>query len=218
MGLVVDPAAVVPGWGFGTGVDDFGLISTVATDSRGSVYVLSRVPKGAMHRFDAEGNWLGDWDFPFPAPHGLWISRTTASSSPTRKSTWCASSTGKEILLQTIGTPGRRANRGSRSIFPPERSRVLRAISTSRTDMARTGCIDSVPMAPTSSPGVAMDRSQVNSRRRMASGSMLTSGSMWWIARTRGCKSSTTVETCWRYGTDSASRTISTRPRTGPSS
>src|SRR5690606_24969940 len=74
MGLVVDPAAAVPGWGFGTGVDEFGLISTVATDSDGGVYVLSRVPKGVLHRFAPDGTWLGDWDFPFPAPHGLWIS------------------------------------------------------------------------------------------------------------------------------------------------
>ena len=37
MTLQVDPASVVPGWGFGTGIDDFGLISTVATDSTGRI-------------------------------------------------------------------------------------------------------------------------------------------------------------------------------------
>lgn len=67
----VDPASVVPGWGFGTGIDDFGLISAVATDSTGTVYVLGRFPQGVMHRFDPEGHWLGDWEFPFSSPHGL---------------------------------------------------------------------------------------------------------------------------------------------------
>jgi len=106
MGLVVDPEAVVPGWGFGTGVDDFGLISAVATDSDGGVYILSRVPKGIMHRFDADGTWLGDWEFPFLAPHGLWIGPDDRVF---------VTDTGEHvvrifdrhgILMQTIGSPG----------------------------------------------------------------------------------------------------------------
>lgn len=106
MGLVVDPAWVVPGWGFGTGIDDFGLISAVATDSAGNVFVLSRFPKGVMHRFAADGTWLDDWDFPFLAPHGLWISPDDRVF---------ITDTGEHVvrifdragsLLQTIGTPG----------------------------------------------------------------------------------------------------------------
>jgi DNA-binding beta-propeller fold protein YncE len=112
MGLVVDPATVEAGWGFGTGVDDFGLISTVATDSTGNVYVLSRMPKGVLHRFDPDGTWLGDWDYPFPAPHGLWIGPddrvfiTDTSDQVVRIFDLDGN------LLQSIGTPGQKGAPG----------------------------------------------------------------------------------------------------------
>ncbi|TXG81535.1 MAG: hypothetical protein E6R14_07725 [Thermomicrobiales bacterium] len=112
MGLVVDSAAVVPGWGFGTGVDDFGLISTVATDSEGGVYVLSRVPKGAMHRFDADGNWLGDWAFPFSAPHGLWIGQDDRVFITDTDEHVVRIFSRDGELRQTIGTPGKKGEPG----------------------------------------------------------------------------------------------------------
>lgn len=106
MGLVIEPENVVPGWGFGTGIDDFGLISTVATDSHGRVYVLSRIPNGLLHRFDPDGGWLGDWEHRFTAPHGLWIGPDDRVF---------ITDTGEHVvhifdcdghLLQTVGTPG----------------------------------------------------------------------------------------------------------------
>jgi DNA-binding beta-propeller fold protein YncE len=112
MGLVVDPEAAVPGWGFETGIDDFGLISTVATDSDGGVYVLSRVPKGALHRFDADGNWLGDWEFPFPAPHGLWISPDDRVFVTDTSEHVVRIFDRDGNLLQTIGTPGQKGEPG----------------------------------------------------------------------------------------------------------
>lgn len=105
--FTVDPSSVVPGWGFGTGVDDFGLISTVATDSAGTVFVLSRLPNGVMHTFDAEGNWLGDWEFPFSAPHGLWISPDDRIFVTDTGEHVVRIFDRKGTLLQTIGTPGK---------------------------------------------------------------------------------------------------------------
>ena len=73
--------------------------------------------------------------------------RTTVCSSPTPTSMWCESSTGTATLLQTIGTPGRRAHRASRSIFRRARCKVRRGTSMFPMDTGRTGCIDSAPTA-----------------------------------------------------------------------
>ncbi len=134
--------SAVPAWGFGTGVDDFGLISTVATDSTGSVYVLSRMPKGVLHRFDPDGTWLGDWDVPVPG--AAWTLDQPRRSSVhhryerTRgahlRPRWNA------VADDWHSRPEGRAGR-SRSICRPGRCRDHRAISMCPTGMARTGCI-----------------------------------------------------------------------------
>ncbi len=112
MGIVVDPDEVVAGWGFGTGIDDFGLISTVATDSTGGVYILSRVPNGVLHRFDPDGRWLGDWAFRFSAPHGLWISPDDRVfiTDTDDDAVYIFDRDGN--LVQTIGTPGKKGEPG----------------------------------------------------------------------------------------------------------
>lgn len=112
MVFALEAAAVVPGWGFGTGVDDFGLISTVATDSHGTVYVLSRMPKGIMHRFEPDGTWLGDWDFPFAAPHGLWIGADDRVFVTDTEEHVVRIFDREGVLMQTIGNAGERGAPG----------------------------------------------------------------------------------------------------------
>src|SRR4051812_9041271 len=71
----IDPGRVVAGWGFGTGAPEFGLVSTIATDSRGMVYVLCRTPWPAIHAFEPGGRFIRTWtEHAFVQPHGLWIS------------------------------------------------------------------------------------------------------------------------------------------------
>lgn len=106
MGLVVDPQAVVSGWGFGTGIEDFGLISAVATDRDGDVYVLSRVPKGALHRFDSNGTLVCTWDVQFPEPHGLWIGPDNRVFITDTLEHTVRIFNRDGSLLQTLGTPG----------------------------------------------------------------------------------------------------------------
>lgn len=106
MTFSVDPSIVTPGWGFGTGVDDFGLISAVATDSAGNVLVLSRAPKGVLHRFDPEGNWLGDWDFSFSSPHGLWVGPDDRVFITDTQDQVVRIFDSSGTVVQTIGTPG----------------------------------------------------------------------------------------------------------------
>lgn len=103
---MLHPDLVVPEWGRAPGAPDFGLISTVATDSRGIVFVLCRSPNAVMHRFTPSGQFLGSWDFPFVQPHGLWIGPDDRVFT-----TDCGDHTVRIFdtdgnLLQTIGTPG----------------------------------------------------------------------------------------------------------------
>ena len=102
----IDPGRVVPGWGFGPDAPAFGLVSTVATDARGRVFVLCRTPNPAIHVFTAEGSFLETWAYPFVQPHGLWIGPddrvfTTDTGDHTVR---IFSAAGE--LRQTIGTPG----------------------------------------------------------------------------------------------------------------
>jgi DNA-binding beta-propeller fold protein YncE len=104
---VIDPRRVVPGWGFGPGAPAFGLVSTVATDSRGNAYVLCRTPWPAMHVFEPGGRFLRTWtEHAFVQPHGLWIAPddrvyTTDTGDHTVRIFTAAGE-----LVQTIGTPG----------------------------------------------------------------------------------------------------------------
>src|SRR5689334_2098780 len=51
----------------------FGVMSAVATDAKGTVYVFQREPSKIMV-FNADGNYLKSWgDGEFPAAHGLRI-------------------------------------------------------------------------------------------------------------------------------------------------
>ncbi|MCC6675338.1 MAG: hypothetical protein IT339_09095 [Thermomicrobiales bacterium] len=112
MEIAIEPGDVVAGWGFGTGVDDFGLISTVATDSAGNVFVLSRTPNGVMHRFAPDGRWLGDWDVRFLAPHGLWVAPDDRVFVTDTEDHTVFIFDREGTLLQTIGTPGQRGGSG----------------------------------------------------------------------------------------------------------
>jgi DNA-binding beta-propeller fold protein YncE len=76
------------------------------------VYVLSRVPKGALHRFAADGTWLGDWDFPFPAPHGLWMSPDNRVFITDTDEHVVRIFDRDGNVLQTIGSPGHQGEPG----------------------------------------------------------------------------------------------------------
>jgi DNA-binding beta-propeller fold protein YncE len=107
MPIVIDPRRVVPGWGFGPDAPAFGLISTVATDSRGTVYVLCRTPWPAMHRFTAEGRFLGTWtEHVFVQPHGLWIAPDDRIYTTDTGDHTIRIFTPEGRLLQTISSPG----------------------------------------------------------------------------------------------------------------
>jgi adenylate kinase family enzyme/sugar lactone lactonase YvrE len=106
MNPLVSSERVIPDWGRGPGSPDLGLISTVATDSNGTVFVLCRTPRAVMHRFQPDGRFIGSWDYPFVQPHGLWIGPddrvfTTDAGDHTVRIFTAAGQ-----LLQTIGTPG----------------------------------------------------------------------------------------------------------------
>jgi hypothetical protein len=48
---LVDPGLVVPDWGRGPDAPDLGLISTVATDARGDVYVSEVITPNRLQKF-----------------------------------------------------------------------------------------------------------------------------------------------------------------------
>ncbi len=65
----------VEGWGRGQEGWDFGIVSSVATDSQDRVYIIDREPNPAVVVMDREGKLLNSWgqDF-FKVPHSIWIS------------------------------------------------------------------------------------------------------------------------------------------------
>jgi hypothetical protein len=103
---LIDPELVVPGWGFGSEAPELGLISTVATDSRGDVYVLCRAPRGVMHVFAADGRFLRSWAYPFVQPHGLWIGADDRVLTTDLGDQTVRMFTTAGELVQTIGTSG----------------------------------------------------------------------------------------------------------------
>lgn len=104
--LTLDPDQVVPGWGRGDDAPDLGLVSTVATDSRGVVYVLCRTPREVMYVFAAEGRFQGSWSYPFAQPHGLWVGPDDRIYTTDLGDHTVRIFTGDGELLQTLGTPG----------------------------------------------------------------------------------------------------------------
>lgn len=106
MPLSVEPSRVIEGWGFGSGIESFGTISAVAVDSNDTVYVLSRSPRGVMHRFDRDGQWIDDWDVDFGSPHGLWIGPDDRVFVTDLADHTVRIYEPNGALLQTIGTPG----------------------------------------------------------------------------------------------------------------
>ena len=65
----------VEGWGRGPEGWDFGIVSSIATDSQDRVYIIDREPNPAVVVMDREGKLLNTWgqDF-FNVPHSIWIS------------------------------------------------------------------------------------------------------------------------------------------------
>lgn len=104
--ITIDPRRVVPGWGFGPDAPAFGLVSTVATDQHGTVYVLCRTPNPAMHLFAADGRFLRTWQHPFVAPHGLWIGPDARVYTTDTGDHTVRIFAPDGALLQTLGTPG----------------------------------------------------------------------------------------------------------------
>jgi DNA-binding beta-propeller fold protein YncE len=97
----------IPDWGRGPDAPDLGLISTVATDSRGVVYVLCRAPRAVMHVFASGGRFLHSWtEHAFVQPHGLWIGPDDRVYTTDIGDHTVRIFTTDGALLQTIGTPG----------------------------------------------------------------------------------------------------------------
>jgi DNA-binding beta-propeller fold protein YncE len=98
---------VVPQWGRGPEAPELGLVSTVATDSTGRVYVFCRQPRAVMHIFDPDGRFLHSWDeHPFVQPHGIWIGPDDRVYTTDIGDHTVRIFTMNGRLLQTIGTPG----------------------------------------------------------------------------------------------------------------
>lgn len=105
--VTIDPRRAVPGWGFGPDAPAFGLVSTVATAARGTVYVLCRAPRPAMHCFAPDGRFLRTWTaHAFVNPHGLWIGPDGRVFSTDTGDHTVRIFTPDGALLQTLGTPG----------------------------------------------------------------------------------------------------------------
>jgi hypothetical protein len=102
----ITPVRVVPGWGRGADAPDLGLISTVATDTRGVVYVLCRAPRAVMHVFAADGRFVRSWEYPFVQPHGLWIGPDDRVFTTDLGDQTVRIFTTEGELLQTLGRPG----------------------------------------------------------------------------------------------------------------
>jgi len=65
---------VVEGWGLGPEGHDFGIVSSVATDSQDRVYVIDREPNPQIVVLDRDGKRLKIWDEDFlRTPHSIWI-------------------------------------------------------------------------------------------------------------------------------------------------
>jgi DNA-binding beta-propeller fold protein YncE len=104
---IVDPARVVSNWPDDASRFDFGLVSTLATDSQNRVFVLCRTPKPAMHVFTAAGAAIGPWTaHAFVQPHGLWIAPDDRVLVTDTGDHTVRIFDRDGVLLQTLGTPG----------------------------------------------------------------------------------------------------------------
>jgi hypothetical protein len=112
--VTVDPDRVVAGWGAGPNAPELGLVSTVATDSSGTVYVLCRSPHAVMHVFSRDGEYLRSWtEHRFVQPHGLWIGNDDLIFTTDTGDHTVRVFTTDGSLIQTIGTPGRTGQPGA---------------------------------------------------------------------------------------------------------
>ena len=103
----IDPNLAVADWRRNAGAPDFGLISTVATDSTGKVFVLCRSPQAMMLTFNQNGEYQGSWsEHKFVQPHGLWIGPDDRVYTTDTGDHTIRIFTTKGVLLQTIGRPG----------------------------------------------------------------------------------------------------------------
>lgn len=96
----------VEGWGRGPEGWDFGIVSSMATDSDDNVYVIDREPNPAIVVLDRNGRLLDTWgqDF-FKVPHSIWIGGGRVYITDCTLHTATIHTLQGE-LLQTLGTPG----------------------------------------------------------------------------------------------------------------
>jgi DNA-binding beta-propeller fold protein YncE len=65
---------VAEGWGRSASRPELGLVSGVAGDAAGNVYVFQRTPESAVLVYDREGRLQRTWgEGDFPHAHGIWI-------------------------------------------------------------------------------------------------------------------------------------------------
>src|SRR5262245_29173153 len=84
----------------------FGVMSAVATDAKGTVYVFQREPSKIIV-FDSDGNYLKSWgDGEFPAAHGLRILNDGAIWLTDRKLQQALKYNLDGKLLQSLGKKG----------------------------------------------------------------------------------------------------------------
>ena len=97
----------VDGWGGGSDGWDFGIVSSMATDSEDRVYVVDREPNPAIVVLDRDGKLLNTWgqDF-FKVPHSIWISPDDLVYMTDCQLHIVTVHTLAGELIATLGTPG----------------------------------------------------------------------------------------------------------------
>ena len=97
----------VEGWGLGPEGWDFGVVSSMATDSQDRVYIIDREPNPAIVVLDQSGKLLNSWgqDF-FKVPHSIWISPDDIAYITDCELHTATVHTLEGELVATLGTPG----------------------------------------------------------------------------------------------------------------
>lgn len=115
-------------WGRGLhGVSEFGIVSSMATDSQDRVYVFNRAPDPRMIVFDREGNLLGEWgQGQFGHPHGVFITPNDDVYCTDRDTHLVTKWTTGGELVRSWGTrnqpgaPGAPFNQPTKAVITPD--------------------------------------------------------------------------------------------------
>ena len=118
---------LVDGWGRGPSGREMGIVSGVAMDASGLVYMVDREPHPAIVVFDRNGNLVREWGHDlFTLPHDVWIdtAQRVYVTDVLQHVVRICTTTGE--LLQTLGTPsepgaeGMPFNKPTRAVTAPD--------------------------------------------------------------------------------------------------